>query len=691
MTIAVESALHFRPGNCLDDEVVSRFSKWGDVAWRLDNLTPGSSNSSCTIRWDVEIAEGERLTDATRIELLDALKKFVWSLFADRRRGRPLKPGTLGQVAVGLRILVRWIGVARIVCLSQLTADNFEMFVRWLSEQIVEEHGEEGLTEGRFMKSLSVWAYLWEQSGLLAEAGMQHLPHDPFCGVSCLAKCQQLIVEAPGRIPPLPDELAIPISSEAWEFLGQRADDIIELQQRYFDALNTEGRPRKGAKLCDHRLITIASEAICSFRFSILPGTPKPWREQIEREVVVATIRQEQSLHGPVQAFRNLILDVRDAATIILQGGIGLRSSEICGLRGGWNGQWPASVELQSSVDGLLEIFYLKGILSKGHKVPKPAKWVMGCRPAGSEYVPPTVRAIIVLQNLLAPWREMGGRDSLLVSFSNPHGLPKRRGSIAACIVDKLASSQKNFILRNVQLPIGESATDEHEYSKRRALIDEYRPHRWRKSFAQFVYRTNPSLIRALSKHFKHMSIAMTEKGYVGNDIFLEADLRTTRQRLAAQVLYEMVTGKRPASGPLARLVAEHRKKISAGATDDEEVMSNILVLVRENDIRVQYAAHGKCFVSLFPLDSRCHQLAGTLSWDTSVPNFSVREPSVCLGCKCYAIDPEHEEYWVRREQQNRRMHEEEESAGRLDSAYLFLHRASQANAIVTAIGGRRQ
>jgi len=113
------------------------------------------------------------------------------------------------------------------------------------------------------------------------------------------------------------------------------------------------------------------------------------------------------------------------------------------GLKAGINQETglPSCIVLRTSRTGLNTVFYLKGLVSKIHS--REMEWVIGARPADSAYMPPPVRALVVLEQLYQPWRELGERDDLIVSFTAARGLPKSKGSIGRPFSDKVSRGQK--------------------------------------------------------------------------------------------------------------------------------------------------------------------------------------------------------------------------------------------------------
>lgn len=105
-----------------DDFRVSRSSRFGDAVWRLDSTTPGQPPTQSSIRWDFELPDGRRFTDAKHAWLRHALKRFAWSLFADPRQGPPMAAGSATYISKGLCHLVRWMVRHDYSTLSELNA-----------------------------------------------------------------------------------------------------------------------------------------------------------------------------------------------------------------------------------------------------------------------------------------------------------------------------------------------------------------------------------------------------------------------------------------------------------------------------------------------------------------------------------------------------------------------------------------
>src|SRR5690349_11536374 len=89
---------------------VSRRSLWTDPVWELDIDVAGRRADQKRVRWGIELPDGSRLTDPQHADLLEASRRFVWSMAVDppdgRRRSRQ---STLFARTRNLLTLIRWM------------------------------------------------------------------------------------------------------------------------------------------------------------------------------------------------------------------------------------------------------------------------------------------------------------------------------------------------------------------------------------------------------------------------------------------------------------------------------------------------------------------------------------------------------------------------------------------------------
>lgn len=671
--------IDFIPPRGLQNLRVSPQSLWTDPRWRLENPTPGLSDVCSILRWDIDLPDGSSLLDIKWSVLLDSMRRFIWSLLVDPREGKCMKATSMATTSQMIKLLIRWMVANGYQSISELDNEASWEYVEYVSEVSKEDEGVMPTVSGVWAR-LHIISLLHKQSAALVEAGIAPMPVPPFDGRSTFDVAKEVAVRVKNFIPPLPDAVALPMMAAAERLIGIPAGDVISLQEIYLTAYR-QGGP--GNHIGPGKSLPCRTNAtripVASFQFSILPGESTPWRIPID------TRPRRGSQDDFVVEIRELIMDIRNACVIVLQSHVGQRISEVMGLKAGVNPETglPSCIVLRTSRTGLNTVFYLKGLVSKIHS--REMEWVIGARPADSAYIPPPVRALIVLEQLFHPWRELGERDDLIVSFVSNRGLPKGKDSIGRPFSAKVGLGQKDFLRRYVDLGVLGDSPDVDIYRDGQVL----RTHQWRKTFALYVIRTDSRMLPHISQHFKHLSLAMTEQGYIGNDPELIEAMDSVRQQLTARLFFEAATGKTAYAGHMAALIEEHRAMLAQLIQDKEAAPAYRAVeeWVIENDLRFWFADHGKCLIRLRPDAARCHQLAGAKDWRNDRPNFEYQEPSVCIGCECFLIDGEHTEFWKQRYHSNQRAVMNAERIGRGDEFYVARQRARQSAAILRALG----
>lgn len=698
---------HLEPA--IDNPKISSRSHWDGDVWCLDNLTPGAKKDQSSLNWKVRLSDGTYLTDKSQANLLDQLKRYVWSLFCDARDGGKLrKPGSLGTLGVGVRYLAAWMVRRGYAELSELDSCAAELFRQDLVDLVVSEavphtlgsdgasdnsvneqcnglldpssaSNEDYLSHNAAYNRICILTLLWQQRDALTDAGVRPPPTPPFGGDSARKVADGIIARAFQGIPPLPDEVALPIMAAAHRMMAEPAEDIIQLQCRYLQAYRNSGALSAPA----------GRAAITSFAFSVIPGEERPWHEHIRAEIGIET------LHGfanrsAVQVLRNLILDVRNACVIVLQSQAGMRINELCALPAGCDPTTgiPICVEVRRSKTELSDLFFLKGRLAKTEQTPREVEWLIGSRPVGFRELPGPVRALKVLDQLFEPWRSLSESNDLIVAFTHPHGLPKSAKTIGPISSDRLRDGQKDFARRYVDLSAlpDTNAADEDLAIYRQSKGTCLRTHQWRKSFALYCFRLDSRMTPAIAQQFQHLSLSMTEEAYIGSDPLLLEAFNGIEMQQTVRTLYQFSTGKSATTGHFSNVLEDHRKEIeavAANAMNRKEKETAIGRWCIENDIRIHFSQFGKCYMGVAPKRARCHELAGTLSWSNSSPNSAVCCPETCLECYCFAIDGDHAQFWINRYVENQRIWEYAVSRGYTGDYRIAKHRADQSKHIL--------
>jgi integrase len=699
---------------------VSSQSQWRDRFWQFDNETAGARAGVSRLHWDVALPDGSCLMDPQWAAQLDAFKRFAWSLFTAESKyyGRPLKPANASALSTGIGYLARWMIRRNFLSFSELDNAASELFLDDMADEtaladlqptqtegMIPDHEDdaapgadgEGMSVSQVWRRVNIWQQLWRQAGALREAGFPALPEPPFSGRSAKHVSRDIATRAASLIPPLPDEVALAIMNAAHRMIGLPAEEVIRLHEMYAEgvqaAINAGQRWRNPQN--DRGL-----RAVKGFQFSVLAGEMQPWHpplDQAELNDFWPTYKRgyTPSTVSGSQLLRSLICSIRDACAIVIQSETGLRVSELCGLDPGIDREsgLPSCIRVRRSYSGLHELFYVDGRLFKTVARSERVEWLVGSRPVGSKGIPPPVRALDVLTRLLDPWRKLA-RDpkigkTLFVQPTGNHGMPGKSG-IAITFEDMILVGQRQFVYRYVDLSRlpdrSRRGEDLAAYRDSRGLC--LRTHQWRKTFARHICGTDSRMLPAVSRHFKHLTLAMTEEAYLGKNPALQDAYESNINQSTARILYENARGKPAQAGRMAKVIDEHRAELEAliANKDERDGRRAIQKWVEQNRLQIFFAPHGKCFIRLDPAGARCHEVGQTVHWLNEEPNYATRNPSLCAGCSCFLVDKEDEEFWLNRYLDNYRAFFQGASDGKAGDYRIARERADQAAAILQAL-----
>ncbi|GAA4255508.1 hypothetical protein GBZ26_06045 [Azospirillum formosense] len=746
LAATAEAPLHLlRDRESLALEPVSSKSLWSSAKWAFDNTTHGAGDAA--IIWDLVLPDGRSLLDPHHADLLDWLRRLVWSAYAAPGDGASVKkPGTLGQISAGLRYWVAWLVGREIAWPHEIDATVVAAYTAHLQEEAEDDADTPLLTEAVANRRLYLFSLLWRQRFALKEAGIAPMPAPPFGRAGVFKIARKIAAVATGSYRPLPDEVAIPVLNKAMAMLGAPADDVISLSDacaaayasgmaenfgpdrrkflavrqqlaaaRVFQFSEVDGWPWH-APLdpddWDAATITVAEQKLLAY----LEARCAEWRAQTESRGEVAgqeprptfptyqyrgqlyvdlcrvvldmglrpgdkqllcrhprlhalldAAAQEQGLgsvplNGVIQRVRQLVLSIRSAAHLVIQAMTGMRISEICGLKARIDPLTglPRSVQVQDSLSGLAEVFILTSDLSKTEEIPRAVPWVLGYRPKGSTELPPAVQAIILLDRLLEPWRTLLDTDDLFVSFRALQGLPKSHAGLGRISSERLRGGVKDFIEEWVDLTAlpdeaARPTMDKELVSYRESHGRNIKTHQLRKCFGYFASNVDRRLLPMLQMNFHHVSAAMTDGGYTGNPV-LERDINDVRHQSLALETLEIARGKSGMAGRHGehlqrRIVADLGPRIEGLSTEDAYLEA--WVYVEEAGIhRLFFEPYGICG-ALSASEMACHEVGGTIDiarWSHRLtPNWKTRRPSLCAGCKSFAIARKHLPYWESR------------------------------------------
>jgi integrase len=669
---------------------VSSRSFWTDDIWYLDNPKPGQKN---VVYWKYLLPDGSWTTDPENFEILESFREAFWGMLSDAGwYGTTLAVGGMENIASGARSLFRWMNYRGLRSVGDLAPENQNLYLEDIpgivvygndfygerlrdaefesddfeveeddetadvdatqsvereyeetlsnedeGEDEVEESERDELTWSKVTARIKPIYFLFAQKAKLAARGFGFIQNEPFGGRRLNKVTGTVAKHTLNRIPPLPDEVVGPLLRIAIEWLEVRSADILAMQDLLLNA--RAEREDEGNSLTQKAGRVRA--ALESYQFSDGSNICEPWGMKN-----VGGLRQRP----PAIILRYCFNRLRDACVIVLQYLIGIRPSEVCGIAGGMDETTglPTCVGTIRLRSGFMEAFNLTSTLSKGVERPRLEEWLLACRPAGSTHLPLTVLALQVLERLMSPWRKLGGYESMIVGLTLAHSFPHSPANIEPVSVKFLGKHLKIFITREVDfsgLPDkshrGESLV-EYRKSGGRNISARHA----RKTFAAYILETRASLLGAVKDHFKHMSVSTTEGAYFPQSTRMRGDINSVGTLDSVSMFMQAVRGRKFV-GRMAEAVHRYFSGPEfQGNLDDNDLFKKIKALVIKHDLRIFFNDHGKCFIKVDPLASRCRQATDTAHIMMTKPDYTVRSPSMCGGCAVFAMDAENLPFW---------------------------------------------
>lgn len=659
--------------------------------WILNNETPAAHRKMSTIDWRVDLGSGRTLTDAEFRSLLSEFKWFVESRITSPHEGPSSAATTAGHFGYAIKVIAQWMVGARLNSLSEIDrnaswdfvdhvagrCDEGEEIPDSLDFDALDDAGNISGSSVRYstaIRSLNTLSRIYDQRDAMKERGVACIPVAPFDGKSPhFVVNHEIGLHRDGRLKPIPDDAAIPILNSAARLIGRPADDVIQLS-RLHDPLRTE------IIMSGDRIEAYAkyNAAIREFQFATLDGESRAWQDSIvgmDRLMI-----DGRKVHiKESQRVRRLVLTIVEACVITIQGLTGVRAHELIGAKvSDRESTWPSTVTVEESKDHTCQLFYFNSETFKGRR--RKTRWIIGSRLLGADHIPLVVRAFEVLEELLRPWRELGQTNDLLVTFVPSQGLPRKKKSIGKMTSGALSQLMKEFVHERVDLSKASPATRQ-EFVVENAL----RPHRWRTTFAIFLFRVSPSLLAGISDHFKHMNVAVTEDGYIGNDPSLIEECSSSRVQTAAAFLLEVTAPGARIAGGGSHIIEENSARIREliGVEEGHSLQEKAVSFVDRWQLYVYNAAYAHCLVAFNPAASRCNKLAGSAGWRRPFPNDALRSVGVCMGCELLVVTPAHAAHFVDRAERNEKIAEQASDPEAIGIRKIAAARAKQSRLIL--------
>lgn len=690
---SARAPLYQLSGKKLEKLRVSSKSIWSDHTWILDS-DRARSDSETSIKWSVPLGNGELLTDQKHARLLDWLRRLVWSLLTAPGDGsRPLSPGTMPSVSIGMGKLVPWLVANHVLWPHQLTQHVLDQLLEDIpliaaGELAQEDIGDEDDDRpcGPVLLILNFVYYLWRQRKALQKAGIAPMPSKPWPdeeGANSIAV--KITGRERGWTPPLADEVAIPLLNSAFSFLGIPAQDIRLLLGMIHEVERELGSTPIGEwGRIDKKRSEELRKLFGEFSFTELRETSLRWHRPL----------LETSGQKPMLEVRNLLLDLIAACCITISGTTGLRGSELEQLRAGVEMKTglPTGVEMKPSSTGMNEEFILASGMPKGSAHPRSMEWTLGSRRVGDLEEPLAVQAMRILDTVLKPYRDRL-QSNRLVLFISSKSAVLETSNASELNSGTLKKLYANFIQRQVDLShlpdsskLAITPNDLVAWRESKGAI--VRPGALRKTFASYVLSTSPELLPAVKRQFQHMNMAMTEGGYWGTNLKQVEPISSVSRQMTATMLYNL-TQDGTFGGKMGKQVSENLeplRQLIKGLTPGQ-AWRRMVQWVESNDLHVNHGAHGDCVpVTASRMD--CWKQSGQRPIGSLVPNFETRSVSMCAGCSCFLMNERHVPFWQERLRDHEATLASAKDKNVLSSSFREVaRRANQARSVLRSLG----
>ncbi len=647
-------------------------SFWNAYVWRFAHKNP--ARQMVCINWRFALPKGGFSTDQRHFVLLESFKTVVWGMLTNDAYGKKLSVGTLGPMSGGIREAFRWLVWVGVTDLSQITAALQQRYLSVLTklilsreevypgfaaegydfgyhgastlEEIDEEEADpvdgeaedDGVTYTQVANRIGILYFIHAQRELLKKRRLPVFSAAPFGGRQSGELTSSIAAYTVNRIPALPQVVSVPMLDEVFRWVDEVGPRIQNSHLAYHSAKHGGASALRGA------FEQLDAAGFSEQRFAVIP-----WRERREADIDGA----DDALSFPDHRLRLAVLMLRDACVLALQYLAGLRISEVCStqvLKGKVDGL-PSCIYKRQSPDGMMDLYFLKGLLVKGKSEPVPNDWVIGCTPNRSRELPIVVRALNLLHDVMSPFLDAQKESPLFLHFRNRFGMPRGVQSAKLASGVDLQRGCRRFIRCFVDLS-NLPDFDAHGNSLVRYRETKgqcIRTHQGRKTFAEFCLKTRKSALSALSLHFGHLTESTTYAAYYGPLQRLHDDVEMFSHTATVDFFVSRSEGK-IVFGAMAPAVNRFFDEFKLNQIKDPvELREKVTEIVITHDLRIYFNDNGHCLVSIAPLKSRCQAAAGGVSWMHKRPNERTRTVSMCGGCDCLALDVSHLQFYEQR------------------------------------------
>ena len=214
-------------------------SSWEDSTWVLTPTNALEEKDPVRLRWDFALQDGHRFTDERYALLLQTSKQLI-GLIRTRSlcTGLPLRPSSVLNYFLTLRLLVRWMDQEGFVRFAGLDAPALLQFQRWLTELPMARRSPRSAST--MQRHLYLFTCLYRFRCDLDDG----LQIDPFPGGSH----RQAAGDRDGLRRPwpyTPDPVAVALLQAAVDIVTHDASQVLHAREIYRQAAVAGGGPRR--------------------------------------------------------------------------------------------------------------------------------------------------------------------------------------------------------------------------------------------------------------------------------------------------------------------------------------------------------------------------------------------------------------------------------------------------------------
>jgi len=646
---------------------VSLRSLWPEMEWHLDLDTFGRT----TVRLDFR---------AVPTAFVNVAKVAAWSGLVDPRGYHPPSVATIAKKMSSMSRVLAWIERSN-ATLADVDEELFEYFVEEVEHEAetggLNSRVKERTTYGVVLDLLQPWTLLRDQRVSMQTSGIDALRDDPFARRTAEAIAKDISGDEKGKSDPLPDEVSVPVVEAAVAMAGIPAAEIGCALREYLAAKAVHGSDR-------YRSFT---NNLPKLKFSALEDGGPPWLEV--PDLTSWKDHERIVMHGLQRVVGGLV-------TTVFACGVP-RPAELLSARAGIDDETglPACVVRSRSSSELFDHYWMQGIRTKlTDGEPEPDEWLIGCAVAGDTQPPEAVEALIAIQDLLQPIRDLakdGAGDRLLVSRASGFislDDARVRPMGYAVMTDWVKVFLRDAMDWNDLPSRSRDGTDLTDYRRRRGANVTARA--WRKTLVQFMLRIDGRMTLPLARRLRHKIHWILNQAYQSSDPALLEEVDDAMARTLARTLVGMANGDRPVFGWLGERMAGHLSEIRAltMGLGGEPAVAKVQDWARERQLGLLHTGPGKCGLRLMPRHALCHTVAGTAGWWQTRPS-SERSDEHCASCKCCIVDDEHLHFWNSRYVAARRQVLISRRIGREGEAWVHAAQAAIAKNMLARLKSR--